>query len=67
MAWHFAKECPKKRGDLVRAALLEGLALPENSDVVSVDFDEPNSDEICSVSEGEIQDNKVFSSLASVL
>ena len=50
---HFARECKKERGNLARAAVLENLDLPEDWDVVSVDLNEPDSDAICSVSEGE--------------
>ena len=50
---HFAKECKKNRGNITRAAVLENLDIPEDWDVVSVDQDEPDSDAICSMSEGE--------------
>ncbi|QRN45547.1 P3 [Paper mulberry vein-banding virus] len=50
---HYARDCKGKRGDINRAAMLDNLELPEDWDVVSVDQDEPDSDGICSVSEGE--------------
>ncbi|GMN37442.1 hypothetical protein TIFTF001_042641 [Ficus carica] len=41
------------KGNIARAAILENLELPDDWDVLSVDQDDPDSDEICSISDGE--------------
>ncbi|UVW45035.1 ORF3 [Badnavirus tessellopandani] len=51
---HFARDCRSKKGNIARAAILEDLELPEDFDVVSLDLDDPDSDDICSISEGEV-------------
>ncbi|KAJ1700662.1 hypothetical protein LUZ63_000441 [Rhynchospora breviuscula] len=50
---HFARNCTRSQGNIARAAILENLDLPEDLDIVSVDLNEPDSDAICSLSEGE--------------
>jgi hypothetical protein len=55
---HYARECRRGKGDLARAALLEGINLPDDWDVVSVDLNEPDSEGICSASEGEANSSK---------
>nr|UNA88853.1 polyprotein [Jujube mosaic-associated virus] len=50
---HFARECRNNVGNKERVAMLNELDLPEDYDIVSVDLNEPDSDAICSVSEGE--------------
>ena len=50
---HFARDCRNKRGDMARAAIMNDLDLPDDLDIVSVDLNEPDSDAICSLSEGE--------------
>ncbi|KAJ3705507.1 hypothetical protein LUZ61_009212 [Rhynchospora tenuis] len=49
---HFAREC-RKQGNIARAAIVENLDLDDDWDVLSVDQNEPDSDAICSFSEGE--------------
>ena len=51
---HFARDCKRNRGNIARAAILDNLDLPDDIDVVSVDLNEPDSDAICSLSEGEV-------------
>jgi len=51
---HFARDCRSKSGKIARAAVVENLDLDDNWDLVSVDLNEPDSDAICSFSEGEI-------------
>ncbi|QHG11155.1 polyprotein [Pitaya badnavirus 1] len=53
MEGHFARECRRKNGNIQRAMIMDNLNLPEEWDVLSVGFDENDSDAICSVSEGE--------------
>ncbi|KAK7329171.1 hypothetical protein VNO77_23321 [Canavalia gladiata] len=55
---HYARTCPRKTGDISRANMLAALDLPPDWDVVSIDNDEPDSDSILSISEGETQDAK---------
>ncbi|KAJ3691568.1 hypothetical protein LUZ61_020732 [Rhynchospora tenuis] len=50
---HFARECRKQKGNIARAAIVENLDLDDDWDVLSVDQNEPDSDAICSFSEGE--------------
>nr|UUL70693.1 polyprotein [Taro bacilliform virus]WIF19196.1 polyprotein [Taro bacilliform virus] len=50
---HFARECKKQRGNIVRATVHQELAMPDNFDVVSVDADESDSSGIYSFSENE--------------
>ncbi|KAJ3708513.1 hypothetical protein LUZ61_012218 [Rhynchospora tenuis] len=50
---HFARECHKQKGNIARAAIVENLDLDDDWDVLSVDQNEPDSDAICSFSEGE--------------
>ncbi|KAJ1685557.1 hypothetical protein LUZ63_016947 [Rhynchospora breviuscula] len=50
---HFARNCTRSQGNIARAAILENLDLPDDLDIVSVDLNEPDSDAICSLSEGE--------------
>ncbi|KAJ3708598.1 hypothetical protein LUZ61_012303 [Rhynchospora tenuis] len=50
---HFARECYKQKGNIARAAIVENLDLDDDWDVLSVDQNEPDSDAICSFSEGE--------------
>ncbi|WOL20162.1 polyprotein [Canna indica] len=50
---HFARECKKKQGNIARAAIIDNLELPDEWDVLSIDQNEPDSDAICSFSEGE--------------
>lgn len=55
---HYVRDCKKKTGDLVRAALMDGLDLLEDWDVVSVDLNKPDIKGICSASEGEARTMK---------
>ncbi|KAJ3688186.1 hypothetical protein LUZ61_017350 [Rhynchospora tenuis] len=50
---HFARECRKQKGNIARAAIVDNLDLDDDWDVLSVDQNEPDSDAICSFSEGE--------------
>ena len=50
---HFAKECPRGRGNINRAHYLDNMDLPDDWDVVSVKQGESDSSEICSLSEHE--------------
>ncbi|KAJ4755035.1 polyprotein [Rhynchospora pubera] len=50
---HFARNCTRQKGNIARAAIVENLDLDDNWDVLSVDQNEPDSDAICSFSEGE--------------
>ncbi|KAD3068985.1 hypothetical protein E3N88_36865 [Mikania micrantha] len=50
---HFARECKSKMSNVERTNAFQNLDLPDNYDVLSVDQDEPESDAICSMSEGE--------------
>lgn len=51
---HFARDYKHKTGNIVRATVMDQLDLPSDYDVLSVDLNEPDSDAICSFSEGEI-------------
>ncbi|XP_074570356.1 uncharacterized protein LOC141826935 [Curcuma longa] len=51
---HFARDCKRKTGNIVRAAVVDQLDLPSDYDILSVDLNEPDSDAICSYSEGEM-------------
>nr|ASG91844.1 polyprotein [Cacao swollen shoot virus] len=48
---HFARECPNSKRDIKRVAIFEGLSLPENYEIVSVDEGDTQSDAIYSLSE----------------
>ncbi|AIB53751.1 polyprotein [Pagoda yellow mosaic associated virus] len=51
---HFAKECPRNgKGNINRVHYYDNLNIPEDWDIMSVDPEEPMSDAICSMSEGE--------------
>ncbi|KAJ1696695.1 hypothetical protein LUZ63_005207 [Rhynchospora breviuscula] len=50
---HFARNCTRQKGNIARAAIVENLDLDDDWDVLSVDQNEPDSDAICSFSEGE--------------
>nr|ASG91840.1 polyprotein [Cacao swollen shoot virus] len=50
---HFARECPNSKRDVKRVAIFEGLNLPENYEIVSVEEGDAQSDAIYSVSENE--------------
>ncbi|KAJ4778498.1 polyprotein [Rhynchospora pubera] len=50
---HFARNCTRQKGNIARAAIIENLDLDDDWDVLSVDQNEPDSDAICSFSEGE--------------
>ncbi|KAJ4768479.1 polyprotein [Rhynchospora pubera] len=50
---HFARNCTRQKGNIARSAIVENLDLDDDWDVISVDQNEPDSDAICSFSEGE--------------
>ncbi|UYC36391.1 polyprotein [Black pepper virus B] len=50
---HYARDCKSRKGNLVRAAIMDQINLSEEYDVVSIDNNEPDSDGIFSLSEGE--------------
>ncbi|ATZ69463.1 ORF3 polyprotein [Cacao swollen shoot CE virus] len=50
---HFARECPNSKRDIKRVAMFEGLNLPEEYEIVSVDEGDEKSDAIYSISENE--------------
>ncbi|KAJ4793648.1 polyprotein [Rhynchospora pubera] len=50
---HFARNCTRQKCNIARAAIVENLDLDDDWDVLSVDQNEPDSDAICSFSEGE--------------
>ncbi|AQM50987.1 ORF3 [Wisteria badnavirus 1] len=51
---HFARECPRSgKGNINRVHYYDNLNIPQDWDIMSVDPDEPMSDAICSMSEGE--------------
>nr|ARD08905.1 hypothetical protein [Alhagi bacilliform virus] len=50
---HFARDCPRQRGNIERVHFLDNLQLPEDWDIMSVELNEEDSDGICSISEGE--------------
>nr|ACB87156.1 polyprotein [Citrus yellow mosaic virus] len=50
---HFARECPNDRRNVKRVAMFEGLDLPDDCEIVSIDEGDPDSDAIFSISEGE--------------
>ncbi|KAJ4755548.1 polyprotein [Rhynchospora pubera] len=50
---HFARNCTRQKGNIARATIVENLDLDDDWDVLSVDQNEPDSDAICSFSEGE--------------
>ncbi|KAL6012836.1 hypothetical protein ACLOJK_003325 [Asimina triloba] len=54
---HYARECPRKHVKPQWAAFFDGAGLDDNWDVVSVEPGEPDDDEICSISEGEAQND----------
>ncbi|ATZ69486.1 ORF3 polyprotein [Cacao swollen shoot Ghana N virus] len=53
---HFARECPNSKRDVRRVAIFEGVDIPEDYDIISVDEGEPESDAIYSISENENND-----------
>ncbi|KAJ3705794.1 hypothetical protein LUZ61_009499 [Rhynchospora tenuis] len=57
---HFARECKKQQGNIARAAIVDNLDLDDDWDVLSVDLNEPDSDAICSFSEGEGSNGTTF-------
>ncbi|KAJ1698241.1 hypothetical protein LUZ63_006753 [Rhynchospora breviuscula] len=50
---HFVRNCTRQKGNIARAAIVENLDLDDDWDMLSVDQNEPDSDAICSFSEGE--------------
>nr|AYD60109.1 ORF3 protein [Dioscorea bacilliform RT virus]AYD60112.1 ORF3 protein [Dioscorea bacilliform RT virus] len=50
---HFARECPSDKRNVKRIAIFEGMEIPEDCDIVSVQEGDEMSDSIFSVSEGE--------------
>ncbi|KAJ4784381.1 polyprotein [Rhynchospora pubera] len=56
---HFARNCTRQKGNIARAAIVENLDLDDDWDVLSVDQNEPDSDAICSFSEGEGENQRL--------
>nr|QJC63475.1 polyprotein [Cacao swollen shoot virus] len=52
---HFARECPNSKRDVKRVAIFEGINLPDDYEIVSVEEGDEKSDAIYSVSENEEQ------------
>nr|ATZ69454.1 ORF3 polyprotein [Cacao swollen shoot CD virus] len=50
---HFARECPNNKRDVKRVAIFEGINLPDDYEIVSVEEGEEDSDAIYSLSENE--------------
>nr|ABI47986.1 ORF3 protein [Dioscorea bacilliform virus] len=50
---HFARECPNDKRNVKRIAIFEGMEIPEDCEIVSVQEGDELSDSIFSVSEGE--------------
>ncbi|XP_020676930.2 uncharacterized protein LOC110095647 isoform X2 [Dendrobium catenatum] len=50
---HFARECPNDKKSIKRVAIFEGIDIPDDCEIVSVDEGEAESDAIYSISEGE--------------
>nr|ASG91901.1 polyprotein [Cacao swollen shoot virus] len=50
---HFARECPNSKRDVKRVAMFEGINLPEDYEIVSVEEGNDESDAIYSISENE--------------
>nr|AYH52631.1 ORF3 [Dioscorea bacilliform AL virus 2] len=50
---HFARECPNERRNVKRVAMFEGVNIPEDYEIMSVQEGDPMSDAIYSLSEGE--------------
>ncbi|QED42803.1 ORF3 [Dioscorea badnavirus A] len=50
---HYSRECPNDKRNFKRVAMLEGINLPEDYEIMSVQEGDPLSDAIYSVSEGE--------------
>ncbi|ATZ69467.1 ORF3 polyprotein [Cacao swollen shoot Ghana J virus] len=50
---HFARECPNSKRDVKRVALFEGINLPDDYEIVSVEEGDNESDAIYSLSENE--------------
>nr|ANV20890.1 ORF3 protein [Dioscorea bacilliform RT virus] len=54
---HFARECPNDKRNIKRVAVFEGLEVPDDCEIVSVQEGDNQSDAIYSVSEGEVADD----------
>ncbi|XP_042386433.1 uncharacterized protein LOC121978120 [Zingiber officinale] len=52
---HFARDCPKEYKNVRRVAMFEGLELPDDFEIMSVQEGDDQSDAIYSISEGEDQ------------
>nr|WEX32083.1 polyprotein [Dioscorea bacilliform SN virus] len=52
---HFARECPNDKRNVKRIAIFEGIEVPDDCEVVSVQEGDELSDSIFSVSEGETE------------
>ncbi|KAJ1685927.1 hypothetical protein LUZ63_017317 [Rhynchospora breviuscula] len=63
---HFARNCTNKKGNIARAAIIENLDLEDDWDVLSVDQNEPDSDAICSFSEGEGNSHSLMAGINEV-
>ncbi|KAJ6290084.1 hypothetical protein OIU78_025908 [Salix suchowensis] len=50
---HFARECPRNKGNISRVNYVDNLHLPEDWDVMSVEQGEDDSDTICNLSKHE--------------
>lgn len=50
---HFTKECPSEKRNIRRAAIFEGLDIPDGYDIISIEEGETASDARYSVSENE--------------
>lgn len=61
---HFARDCKRKTGNIVRAAVIDQLDLPSDYDILSIDLNEPDLDAICSFSEGETSSPIYYAKLA---
>ncbi|XP_042386518.1 uncharacterized protein LOC121978206 [Zingiber officinale] len=56
---HFARDCPKEYKNTKRVALFEGLEIPDDYEILSVQEGDEPSDAIFSISEGEDHQEKL--------
>ncbi|ASA40120.1 ORF3 [Dioscorea bacilliform virus] len=50
---HYSRECPNDKKNVKRVAMIEGMDLPDDYEIMSVQEGDPMSDAIYSLSEGE--------------
>ena len=60
---HMARDCRSREGRLDRANLYKEVEIPKDYDVVSVEQDESDRDDICSIEDGDIGNDEALSAM----